>query len=134
MRKWWVDWREEIWDKIWICGIFWGFWSGDLWGGGKLGGILKNLLVEGENWGFGFNLFSGDGVWLDWSGGCWGGIWYVLKWVAFGFGYINLIKWRIRVIKKPLGRGVIFYFYHIFLSNMDILMCLVYFYFVNFLI
>ena len=43
-----MDWEEEIWDKIWICGIFWGIWRGDLWGGGKLGGILKNLLVEGK--------------------------------------------------------------------------------------
>ena len=59
-----MDWREEIWDKIWICGIFWGFWIRGFGGGGKLGdlergdlgergfgGILKNLLVR---WGVGW--------------------------------------------------------------------------------
>ena len=52
----------------------------------------------------------------------------VLNW-GFGGGLVEGVVER----ENPRVR-VIFYFYHIFLSSMDILMYLVYFYFVSFLI
>ena len=56
-----MDWEEEIWDKIWICGIFWGFWMGGFGGERGFVGFGGILLVEGKIGDLVGNLFSGDG-------------------------------------------------------------------------
>ena len=58
-----MDWRDENWDKIWICGIFWGFWirgfggkrglgdfGGICWGEGGDCGNIKEFIGEVGSW------------------------------------------------------------------------------------
>ena len=47
-----MDWEDENWDKIWICGIFWGIVGRFYWGGGRFGVWKVGGLGEREDWGF----------------------------------------------------------------------------------
>lgn len=120
-------------------------WRGILWiGRGSGVGDFFWGFVGGGGGGLGVD-FGIVGIFL---GVCWVGsefwIWGIFWWIGRGFVGEGGLNWEFGACVKlgglwegtpPLGKGrVIFYFYHISLSSMDILMCLVYFYSVNFLI